>query len=92
MIPVRLSRLHTRMCLWCAGEEKRSRGMIASAHQALIGALPRATGKSSHRLGLLEPHDFVVIGRTLGGNAASRSQTAAGRQQGASLSEGMHKE
>jgi hypothetical protein len=55
--------------------------MISSAPQELIGALPSATGNSSHRLRLLEHQGFVVMGRTLGDKAASLSLTAASRQK-----------
>ena len=91
MAPVRLSRLQPRMLLWLAGDEKRSGGMISSAHQELIGALPRAKGNISHSLRLVESQGFMVIGRTLGGKAESLSLTAAGHQRVANLSEVMKK-
>ena len=92
MAPVRLSRLQKRILLWLARDEKRSRGMISSAHQELIGALPSAKGNISHSLRLLESQGFVVIGRTLGGKAESLYLTAAGHQRVANLSEVMNKE
>ena len=92
MAPVRLSRLQQRILLWLAGDEKRSRGMISSAHQELIGALPSAKGNISHSLRLLESQGFIVIGRTLGGKAESLYLTAAGHQRVANLSEVMNKE
>lgn len=92
MALVRLSRLQQRILLWLAGDEKRSRGMISSAHQELIGALPRAKGNISHSLRLLESQGFIVIGRTLGGKAESLYLTAAGHQRVANLSEVMKKE
>jgi DNA-binding MarR family transcriptional regulator len=91
MAPVRLSRLQQRILLWLAGDEKRSRGMISSAHQELIGALPNAKGNISHSLRLLESQGFIVIGRTLGGKAESLHLTAAGHQRVANLSEVMNK-
>jgi DNA-binding MarR family transcriptional regulator len=85
MAPVRLSRLQKRILLWLAGDEKRSRGMISSSHQELIGTVPSAKGNISHSLRLLEHHGFVVIGRTRGGKAECLSLTAAGRQKVAHL-------
>ncbi len=87
MAPVRLSRLQQRILLWLAGNEKRSRGMISSAHQELISALPSAKGNISHSLRLLEHRGFIVIGRTLGGKAESLYLTAAGRQKVTNLAE-----
>lgn len=92
MAPGRLSRLQKRILLWLARDEKRSRGMLSSAHQELIGALPSAKGHISHSLRLLESQGFVVIGRTLGGKAESLYLTAAGHQRVANLSEVMKKE
>ena len=92
MAPVRLSRLQQRILLWLAGDEKRSRGRISSAHQELIGALPSAKGNISHSLRLLESQGFIVIGRTLGGKAESLYLTAVGHQRVANLSEVMNKE
>ena len=91
MAPGRLSRLQQRILLWLAGDAQRSRGMISRAHQELIGALPSAKGHISHSLRLVESQGFMVIGRTLGGKAASFYLTAAGHQRVAHLSEGMHK-
>jgi hypothetical protein len=85
MAPVRLSRLQKRILRWFAGDEKRSRGMLASSHQERIGALPSAKGNISHSLRLLEPQGFVVIGRTLGSKAESLYLPAAGRQKVAKL-------
>lgn len=73
--------------LWLAGAEKRSRGRSARAHQELLGALPSAPGHISHRLRLVEPRGFMVVSRTLGGQAESLSLPAAGRQQVAQLVE-----
>jgi DNA-binding MarR family transcriptional regulator len=92
MAPVSLSRLQKRILLWLARDEKRSRGMISSAHRERIGALPSAKGNISHSLRLLESQGFVVIGRTLGGKAESLYLTAAGHQRVANLSEVMNKE
>jgi DNA-binding PadR family transcriptional regulator len=92
MAPVRLSRLQKRLLLWLVEDAKRSRGMIASAHQELIGAVPSAKGNISHSLRLLEAQGFIVIDRTLGGKAESVYLTAAGHQRVANLSEVMNKE
>jgi DNA-binding MarR family transcriptional regulator len=92
MAPLRLSRLQKRILLWLVGDEKRSRGMIASSHQELIGALPSAKGNISHSLRLLEAQGCIAIGRTLGGKAESVYLTAAGHQRVANLSEVMNKE
>ena len=81
MALVRLSRLQKRLLLWLARDEKRSRGMIARAHQELIGALPSAKGHISPSRRLVESQGFLVMGRTLGGKAASLYLSAAGRQK-----------
>ena len=91
MAPVHLARLQKRSLRWVARDAKRSRGMIARAHQERSGALPTAPGNSSHRRRLVESPGFVGMGRTLGGQAESFSLTAAGHQRGAHLSEVMQK-
>ena len=88
----RLSHLQKQILAWLLRDEQRTRGMIASSHPELVGALPAAKGNISHSLRLLESQGFVVIGRTLGGKAESLYLTAAGHQRVAKLAEVMNKE
>jgi hypothetical protein len=86
MAALRLSRLPKRMLCWVAVDAPRSGGSGSSSPPALVGAVPSATGTSSHRLRLLERQGLLVVGRTLGGTAADRSRTPAGRQTTMNLS------
>jgi hypothetical protein len=86
MAAVRLSRLQKRIRGWLAADEKRTRGLISSSHQELVGTLPSAQGNISHRLRRLERQGLIGVGRTPGGKTASVYRTAAGRQQALQLS------
>jgi hypothetical protein len=77
----RLSHLQKQLLTWLLRDEQRTRGVIASSHPELVGALPSAKGNISHSLRLLETRGWIVIGRTLGGKAESLYLTREGRQQ-----------
>jgi DNA-binding MarR family transcriptional regulator len=81
----RLSHLQTRILSWLWRDEQRTRGMIASSHPELVGALPAAKGNISHSLRLLETRGWIIIGRTPGGKAESLYLTREGRQQALKL-------
>ena len=85
MAAVRLSRLQTRILRWLAADERRTRGMITRSHPELVAALPSAQGNISHSLRRLETQGLIVMPRTPGGNTASVSLTAAGRQKALKL-------
>jgi hypothetical protein len=81
----RLSHLQKQLLTWLLRDEQRTRGVIASSHPELVGALPSAKGNISHSLRLLETRGWIVIGRTLGGKAESLYLTREGRQQAIKL-------
>ena len=73
----RFSRLQKRLLAWLATDERRTRGVISSSHQELIGALQGDKGNISHRLHTLEARGLLVIVRSHGGKAESLYLTAA---------------
>ena len=81
----RLSHLQKQILAWLWRDEQRTRGMIASSHPELVGAVPAAKGNISHSLRLLETRGWIVIGRTVGGKAEYLYLTRAGRQQAVKL-------
>jgi hypothetical protein len=85
MTATRLSRLQQQRLRWRHADERRSRGVIASSHQALVQAVPSAQGPMSHRLRLLETRGVIRIGRSPGGRAEYVTLTTAGRQKAAQL-------
>jgi hypothetical protein len=85
MTATRLSRLHKQRLRWLHADERRSRGMLASRHQALVQAVPSAKGPMSHRLRLLETRGVIRLGRSPGGRAEDVPLTTAGRQKAAQL-------
>jgi hypothetical protein len=76
----RCSRLPKRLLAWLTRDEPRTRGMIVSSHQDLIGALQGDQGPSSHRLCTLEARGLLVIVRSRGGKAEALSLTSAGQK------------
>ena len=76
----RFSRLQKRLLAWLAMEEQRTRGMIASSHQDLVGALQGDKGNSSHSLRTLEARGLLVIVRSPGGKAEALYLTAVGQK------------
>jgi len=58
-----------RRLAWLATDEQRTRGMISSSHQDLVGGLQGDKGNISHRLRTLEARGLLVIVRSHGGKA-----------------------
>jgi hypothetical protein len=77
----RLSQLQQQILAWLLRDEQRTRGVISSSHYELVSALSSAKGNISHSLRLLETRGWIVIGRTLGGQAESLYLTREGRRQ-----------
>ena len=63
----RFSRLQKRLLAWLVMDEQRTRGMILSSHQDLVGALQGDKSNISHSLRTLEARGLLVIVRTHGG-------------------------
>ena len=76
----RFSRFQKRLLVWLAMDEQRTRGMILSSHQDLVGALKADKGNLSHSLRTLEARGLLVIVRTHGGKAEALYVTAAGQK------------
>jgi DNA-binding MarR family transcriptional regulator len=85
MAAARLSQLQQQILRWLVADHQRTRGMMASRHQALGRALHTDNGNLSHSLRTLETHGLLVIGRSPGGQAESIILTAAGHQRAARL-------
>jgi DNA-binding MarR family transcriptional regulator len=82
----RLSRLQRRILAWLVAEERRTRGMIAGDHQALVRALVALgfdKGNVSTSLKGLEHKGLVTITRTSGRKAEAVALTAEGRNRAA---------
>jgi DNA-binding MarR family transcriptional regulator len=77
----RFSQLQQRLLAWLATDEQRTRGMISSSHQELIGALQGDKGNISHSLRTLEARGLLVIVRSHGGKAEALYLTTAGKKQ-----------
>ena len=69
MTATRLSRLQKQMLSWLWKDEQRTGGVLSSSHNELVCALASAKGNISHSLRLLETRGWIVIGRTVGGQA-----------------------
>lgn len=76
----RFSQLQKRLLAWLATDERRTRGMISSSHQELVGALQGDKGNISHSLHTLEARGLLVIVRSHGGKAEALYLTAAGQK------------
>jgi DNA-binding MarR family transcriptional regulator len=76
----RFSRLQQRLLAWLATDERRTRGVISSSHQELVGALQGDKGNISHSLHTLEARGLLVIVPSHGGKAASLYLTATGKR------------
>jgi DNA-binding MarR family transcriptional regulator len=76
----RFSQLQKRLLAWLAMDAQRTRGMILSSHQDLVGALKADKGNLSHSRRTLEARGLLVIVRTPGGKAEALSLTAAGQK------------
>jgi DNA-binding MarR family transcriptional regulator len=80
MAATRLSQLQKRILRWLATDAQRTRGVVASSHQELVGALKGDQGNLSHRLRTLEARGWLVIGRSSGGKAESVRLTPEGQK------------
>jgi DNA-binding MarR family transcriptional regulator len=80
MAATRLSQLQKRFLRWLATDAQRTRGVVASSHQALVGALKGDKGHISHSLRTLETRGWLVIGRSAGGKAESLRLTPEGQK------------
>jgi DNA-binding MarR family transcriptional regulator len=76
----RFSQLQKRLLAWLATDERRTRGVIASSHQELVGALQRDKGNISHSLRTLEARGLLVIVRSPGGKAEALYLTPEGQK------------
>ena len=76
----RFSRLQKRLLAWLAQDERRTRGMLSSSHQALVSALQEDKGNLSHSLRTLEARGLLVIVRSHGGKAEALYLTADGQK------------
>ena len=85
MTATRLSRLQKQMLSWLWKDAQRTGGVISSSHHELVCALASAKGNISHSLRVLEIRGWIVIGRTVGGQAESLYLTREGRQQAVRL-------
>jgi hypothetical protein len=79
MAATRLSQLQKRILRWLAADAQRTQGVIASSHQEWGCALQGDKGTSSHRLRTLEAHQWIVIGRSTGGQAEDVVLTPRGQ-------------
>lgn len=76
----RFSQLQKRLLAWLALDEQRTRGMISSRHQDLVGALQGDKGHISPSLRTLEARGLLVIVRSYGGKAEALYLTAEGQK------------
>ena len=76
----RFSQLQQRLLAWLVTDEQRTRGMLSSSHQELVGALQGDKGNISHSLRTLEARGLLVIVRSHGGKAEAVSLTVAGQK------------
>jgi DNA-binding MarR family transcriptional regulator len=86
--PERLSRLQRRILAWLVVEDRRTRGTMATDHQALVRALVVLgfdKGKVSTSLKGLEAKGLITITRTPGGRAEAVDLTTEGRHRVAAL-------
>jgi DNA-binding MarR family transcriptional regulator len=86
--PERLSRLQRRILAWLVVEDRRTRGTMATDHQALVRALVVLgfdKGKVSTSLKGLEAKGLITITRTPGGRTEAVDLTTEGRHRVAAL-------
>jgi len=76
----RFSQLQKRLLAWLATDARRTRGMISSSHQELVGALQGDKGNISHSLHTLEARGLLVIVRSHGGKAEALYLTVTGQK------------
>jgi DNA-binding MarR family transcriptional regulator len=81
MAAQRVSRLQKQMLRWLLADHHRTRGVIASSHEALVKALGGDKGNISHSLRMLEARGWIVLGRTPGGRSESLYLTPTGLEK-----------
>jgi DNA-binding MarR family transcriptional regulator len=85
MAAQRVSRLQRQMLRWLLADHHRTRGVIASSHEALVKALGGDKGNISHSLRMLEARGWIVLGRTLGGRSESLYLTPTGLEKASEI-------
>jgi DNA-binding MarR family transcriptional regulator len=85
MAAQRVSRLQKQMLRWLLADHHRTRGVIASSHEALVKALGGDKGNISHSLRTLEARGWIVLGRTPGGRTESLHLTPTGLQKASEI-------
>ena len=85
MAAQRMSRLQTQMLRWLLADHDRTRGVIASSHEALVKALGGDKGNISHSLRTLEARGWIVLGRTPGGRTESLYLTPTGLEKASEI-------
>ena len=85
MAAQRVSRLQKQMLRWLLADHDRTRGVIASSHEALVKALGGDKGNISHSLRMLEARGWIVLGRTPGGRSESLYLTPTGLEKASEI-------
>ena len=85
MAAQRVSRLQKQMLRWLLADHDRTRGVIASSHEALVKALVGDKGNINHSLRTLEARGWIVLGRTPGGRTASLYLTPTGLEKASEI-------
>ena len=85
MATQRVSRLQKQMLRWLLADHHRTRGVIASSHEALVKALGGDKGNISHSLRTLEARGWIVVGRTPGSRTESLYLTPTGLEKASEL-------
>jgi hypothetical protein len=73
------------MLRWWLADHHRTRGVIASSHEALVKALGGDKGNISHSLRMLEARGWIVLGGTPGGRSESRYRTPTGFEKASEI-------
>ena len=85
MATQRVSRPQKQMLWWLLTDHQRTRGVLASSHEALVKALDSDKGNISHSLRTLEARGWLVLGRTPGGRVESLYLTPAGLEKASEI-------
>jgi len=85
MAAQRLSPLQKRILRWLVADAQRTRGGTASSHQELVEGVWGDKGNISRSLRTLEAREWIVIGRTLGGQAEYLYLTPKGYEKASEI-------
>lgn len=85
MAAQRVLRLQQQQRRWLLADHDRTRGVIASRHEALVKTLGGDKGKISHSLRTLEARGWIVLGRTPGGRTESLYLTPTGLEKASEI-------